>query len=108
MICTNMTAYDYIFIKMQYPLQLDANYTEYISNKSALKDSIVDEVAKWGGLENFIGNYSRIPKDQITLSEGKRTKAANSKTRNGSPAIVAVFLTLMFFACAVLSILFFQ
>ena len=78
---------------MQHPLQLDANYADYISNESALIDSIVDEVAKWGGLENFtdenfIGNYSRIPKDNITLTEGKRTKAANNKVRNGSPAIV--------------------
>ena len=53
-------------------IQLDANYNDFssASNVSYLKDEIIREVAKWGGLVAFIGDYSRIPKENISFSAG--------------------------------------
>ena len=54
---------------------MDGDYATYASgsNRSDLIDAIVMEAARWSGLKNYItGNYSRIPKENITLSAGTR------------------------------------
>merc|ERR1711933_200830 len=42
-------------------------------------------VAKWGGLTAFIGNYSSIPKENITLSEGSIIVNGLILQRDGDP-----------------------
>ena len=53
--------------------QLDANYNDFstASNLSDLKDEIIRNVAKWGGLTNFI---DRIPKENIIIRAGSLLK----------------------------------
>ena len=36
-------------------------------NMTYFKNTIIEEVAKWAGLGNFISEYSRIPAENITL-----------------------------------------
>jgi len=72
-----------------FKFKLDGEYSFY-SNKSSsnyttLIDDIVNEVAKWGGLTQFIGEYSRIPKERITLSEGSVKVEGVILQRDGDP-----------------------
>ena len=58
-----------------FPLtQLNGEFSYYSNttgeNYTILVEAIIDQIATWGGLQQYIGQYSRIPKDRIRLSEG--------------------------------------